>query len=247
MKKGFLFVLLLVLAVISGCATHQMNMLNLSYTPDSHKPKTDIKVAVVKPKYTAAHKVEQQFSNSLFGSMMESKMPPDFALKTKYNRDYSVRIEDAMKTDMEKILSAKGFSVSKSYDNTDEITYAEKKNISLIVEPEFDMSPIIRNEHSCLPVIGCSDKGSVSLTGSVKFVALEPMSKEKIVIKTVDLSSLGMATAVDYVGTNNADDTLVNMLNSTYPLLLAKIDKIIDADEINQSLSDIQKLKQKSQ
>lgn len=246
MKKMFVLAVA-VASLLSACATYQPKLLNLSYSPNSQLQKNDIKIAVVKPRYTMVQQQTQALSGAFLGAMLENKMPPDYRLKSKYSKDYIMRIEHALTTDIEKILTSKGFSVVKTYDNADEITFSEKKNISLIVQPEFDLGPIFRNEHTCFPLFGCTDKGSINMTGGLAFIATEPMSKEKIVIKKLDLSSSGMTISKEYGDGSDAENTLIDLINSTYPMILTKIEKVIDVDEINQSLNDIKNLKLKAQ
>ncbi len=148
-----------------------------------------------------------------------------------------------MLTDMEKILESKGLKVVGGFDNFDEITYAQKKQIHYVVVPEFDFGPIIKNRRECLPVIGCRDKGTIQFIGGIKLVFYEPVSMEKIIIKRIDLSSLGYNSAIEYSGYEDADKKLMALLNKIYSQIMERVEKVIDVDELEHNMESVKSLK----
>ncbi|RMG69047.1 MAG: hypothetical protein D6710_09365 [Nitrospirae bacterium] len=239
-----------VLVFVVSCTTTQYATLNLAYNPSmetTHPQQEEVRIALLKPVYTTAvQRAIQQLSLSPFGSLMEQAMPPDYRLKSKYNKEYVLRLQNAMLADLERIIADKGLKVYKSYTSLDEIPYSDKKNIDLVMLPEFDIAPIITNKRSVIPVVGVKrDEGVIQLAGRVKLTFLEPMSKEKIVIKNIDVTSLGINNSVTYKSSKDADNQLITLLNETYPALMEKIDTLIDAQEIANSLKDIRHLKEK--
>ena len=246
MKMLKLILLILSISFICSCATTQYSTLNLLYEPASTTPsEVDVKIAVVKAKYTAVQEVSQQLVQSPFASLMERAMPPDYQIKSQYNNEYVLRLQNSILTDLKKIISGKGLRVYRSYDSVDEISYSDKKNMDLILEPEFDLGPVVRNARTTRPFLGTSDKGTIQLTGKIKLVFFEPLSKENILIKTIDISSTGLDSSVSYESGQDAENQLIVLLNNMYPQLMEKIEKVIDTEEIKALLSDIKHLKDK--
>jgi len=245
---GIVLALLSLSIGIFSCAPKaQTATLNLSYTPKSYaKEKTNIKVAIVKPIVTYKEKFSESISTSPFGALLAQNMPADYRLKSKYYADYVQRLRNAMLTDLERIAESKGLKVVGGFDNIDEITYSDKKNIDYVIVPEFDFGPVIRNKRECLPVIGCQDKGTIQFVGNVKLVFYEPMSMEKIIIKRVDLSSIGYNNAVEYSGYEDADNKLMTLLNNIYGKIMARMEKILDVDELKHNLENVKVLKGKT-
>ncbi|MBI3753039.1 MAG: hypothetical protein HY266_03205 [Deltaproteobacteria bacterium] len=230
-----------------SCAAPQQHMLSLSFNSSSaNSSKTEIKVALVRAKYSGVAALQQQMAQSPFGSLIEGNMPADYQIKSKYNKDYVLTLQNSISTDLEKVISAKGMKVHRSFDSMDEISYSDKKNMDLIVQPEFDFGPIVTNKRSCHPVVGCSDSGTILFAGKLKLNFIEPLSKEIIITKTLDITSLGYNNSVRYESAEGADNQLIDLLNNIYPRLLAKVEIAIDTEEVKQSLRDIQHLKEKN-
>jgi hypothetical protein len=237
----------LMVILVYSCATTKPNFLNLTYEPTTALQKElEIKVALVKPIYTFKSKMQEAITTSPFGALMEKAMPADYKIKAKYNNDYVQRLRNAMLSDIEKILRAKGLKIVGNYENFDEITFSEKKNIDYVIMPEFDFGPVVRNQRQCLPVVGCQDKGTIQVIGNLKLVFYEPLSKEKVIIKRVDLSSLGYSSVVEYSGYEDADGKLIDLLNNIYPKLMNTIEKLIDVEEMENQMSNIRRLKEKN-
>jgi hypothetical protein len=245
MKKIKLgFILIFFGIIISGCATNY-TALDLNYTAAENLEKKDVKVALIKPVYSASQAASQAASASPYAGLMARMLPPDYKLKAKYNTDYVINLRNAMQTSMESILLSKGFNVAKTFDSADEVSYSYKKDIDLLIEPEFDFGPVIRNKRTNIPVVGPVDKGTIQMTGKIKIVFTEPMSRETILIKNIDISSLGFANSIKYSDGKEAENSLVIMLNQMYPELMDKIKAVIHADEVMNSLEDVKRLKEK--
>lgn len=244
--KHVIFALSLAFLVLMySCASKQQQaFLNLSYTPkEKVQTKTDIKIAVVKPVYSLTQKVMQSVTTSPLSSLLEQAMPADYKLKSKYYSDYVQRLRNAMTVDLEEIASAKGLIVVKTFDNFDEITFNEKKSIDYVLMPEFDFGPVVKNKRQCFPVVGCIDKGTIQMIGSFTLVFYEPMSREKIIIKKIDMSSLGYSSAIEYSGFEDADNKLMELLNEIYAKLMSKVETLIDVEELKQNLKNVKQLK----
>jgi len=231
--------------LLSACTSANYNMLNLNYKPQQQKlEKKAIKIALVKARYSVNQQMSQQLSQSLFSNMMPQRMmPTDYKVKEKYNNTYVFNLQNAMQISIENILLSKGFEVIKTLDSIDEVLYSDKKNIDLLLEPEFDFGPVVRNERTNIPLIGPIDKGMIQLTGKIKLIFSEPMSREMILLKSIDISSIGFNSSVEYSNAKDADNQLIELLNNMYPKLMGKIEKIVDPEVLIQSLADIKRLK----
>gem|GEM_PF-7083116 len=70
-----------------------------------------------------------------------------------------------------------------------------------------------------------------------------------MLIKTVDISSLsnsGLLAQASYVGYDEAEQALIDILNRAYPELMTRVAIVIDSDEINATMADVNKLKAKN-
>lgn len=235
-------VLLFVLFVLSGCSGPTA-VLNLQYQGiEKTTKKHQVKVAMVEPKYVASSATQSVMSSPLMRfAGATGGMPLDMHLTQVYYTEYAPRIQTALLGDIERILAAKGFIVTAKYASMDEIPYAAKKQVDLIVVPEFDFAPMVQDRVTRVPIVGNIHSGEIHLVGRLEIDMVEPMSKELIVIKKVDVSS----ARSKYSGENEAKDTLINLLNTSYPDIIRKAAAIMDADEIVEAAKDVKELKKK--
>ncbi|MCP3922835.1 MAG: hypothetical protein GY714_09645 [Desulfobacterales bacterium] len=248
MKKIFYPVILIISVLfIFGCSQKNYTMLNLEYSPETAKvSKGKIKIALCKPGYSKTTVANNRMSNSFLGAMMIKQMPPDYRLKKKYSSDYVQTIQNSLVADTQKLLQSKGLKIYKTFNSYDEITYSEKKKVDLILEQVIDINPVIRNNRTNIPIIGPKDKGTIQLTGKIKIILSEPVSKERIMIKTIDISSIGLQSSVSYDSADDAENKLVELLNNMYPALMKKYEIVLDVEEINIAKKDIMRLKAKN-
>lgn len=253
-------ILMSITLLLSACGEVPLKPLNLSYNiPSNSVTQNDVKIALVKPKYNNIASSKQMPSisqSSPFGALLSKQMdkmlPVSYKINQKFNDDYAVSLENSMSSDIEGIVKSNGFHVVANAVSEDDITYAQKKSIDLIIEPVFDMAPVVKvtKEQSCNPYFCTDEEGIISLGGKIYLNFVEPMSKEKMLIKTVDISSLsgsGILQQVSYAGYSNAENAVVDLINGIYPVLMSKISNVIDKDEIMTTISDVKHLKQKQQ
>jgi|GEM_PF-2834199 len=247
----------LCLLMSAGCASVPVTQLSLNYVAPAQGAQTkSVKVALVKPQFAGTQaKAPMPAVGGIFGNIMNAQMEkyatPEFAIGEKYNKDYAQRVQNSMLSDLEKVLKVRGLNLSQAYDSFDEIPYSDKQKVDMIVVPSFDFGPQVTNKRTStyIPYYGTkyNDEGTVQLVGKLKVEFIEPMSKEKIIIKTIDVTSLSATYSAQYASKDEALNVFTDMLNSLYPLLMAKVEKITDADEIQLSLKDIKRLKEKNQ
>ena len=247
--KRLMVLLCLASLALTGCAGPTA-VLSLQYTGAEKAIKSyPVKVALVEPKHSKDQNLEKiaagQAQMMLAATYMATPppLPLDVQILQKYNAEYVPRLQSALHGDIERLLAGKGMTVMAKYASFDEIPFAAKKEIDLIVVSEFNFSPLILDRmNKMLFVFGpLVHTGSVELNGRLEITMVEPMSKELILIKKVDLSS----NRITYNDEAGAHDALVNLLNTTYPQIIQKAAAIMDSDEIAVAAKDVQQLKEK--
>jgi hypothetical protein len=96
----------------------------------------------------------------------------------------------SLATDFDKILIAKGMTVTGPYESLDMMTYPDKKNADLSLTPDVVLNATViegqwtRNGNNFVQPI------QVTMDGSVTLVLREPLSSEKIWIKKIPLQGV---------------------------------------------------------
>jgi hypothetical protein len=189
----------LLLALGAACATTppprptEEYQPRFSYAPAAQGAKIDVTVAIVAPQFTGDG-VDYLKSNREDGTVREMLR--------------------GMRAGFNGLLLAKGFNAAGPYDSLDAMTFPEKKSADFVLYPEFDVGPgyAIANKHTraadgksllaSLTSIGLlkAKKTEAELAveneactftvqprGTVSFVVLEPLSKEKMWVKRLEL------------------------------------------------------------
>ena len=243
MKK--LVLLLPVILLLFGCAPKQPNaILQLQYhgTNASSAPRK-AKIAILEASFTANDPYSKLMRSPLIqmAAMHGSGTPLEVSLTSTYFTNYAGRLSKTLTSDLETILVEKGFSVYGKYDSYDAIPYAAKKDIDLLIVPTFDFAPVVRNNVVNTPFIGLVDKGDIQLVGRVELYVSEPLSRERLVTKKIDV-----ATSIsNYSNTAEAHNALINLLNTTYPTILSKAAMLLDGEEVDGLIKHSHEIKSK--
>ena len=172
---------------LAACAT--VPPAPAAYSPKFHYPtaasgsKIDVTVAIVAPQFV--------------GDGL------DYA---RTNRDDGTVREmiGGMRSGFNELLLAKGFNVSGPFDALDGMTFPEKKGADFVLYPEFDVSrgwaigaKRPRAKSTALAILASVTKTksaedvecdfTIQPRGTVSFVALEPLSKEKMWVKRMEV------------------------------------------------------------
>lgn len=96
-----------------------------------------------------------------------------------------------------------------------------------------------------LPVCA-SEQGEVLLGGQLKLTMIEPLTGEKMIVKSVDANSIsnrrGITTS-SYKSSNDAINGLINIFNTDYPIILDLLSTMIDNNELSVAVKDSKKIK----
>jgi hypothetical protein len=174
-----------------------------------------------------------------------------------HRADLSQTVSDFMaaaQTDLEKIIVAKGFAIAGTYQSFDDMTFSQKDGASLALIPQISLN--IATDRG---LFGTPSVATVS--GSVVLQLLEPLSKEKVWIKRIELPpttmNVSMAPLILQNGmmATDADGTpqfgltrnsATALLNAFYASAFDKIWAHVDTREIALLKRDADKLKAKS-
>jgi len=224
---------------------------NFVFTPPSSVSATHSKmaIAILQPVYGG-----DLFADPLFSNV---KTTFDEMLK-------------AAHSDIEKILIARGFTTAGAYPTIDEMTYSQKQRASLILRSTFNLEISVNSSGGFSP-------STATMRGSVSLDFLEPMSREKVWLKRLELAPITKTVKIDtvmvgqkplelqpgqkkisladLVGVNRggqvvqviAKNSMNDLLNTFYASALEKIWNQLDAREIKSLKQDADKLKHTTQ
>jgi hypothetical protein len=151
-----------------------------------------------------------------------------------------------MQTDLEKLLIAKGFTVTGPYPTIDVMTYPEKKGANLTLTPIVDISAEARITKRARGFAGGREDGVVTIGGSVSLSMLEPLSGEKMWLKRVEVEPVQEAFVITYAdlfnnkfevtGRKTLSDTseqaVTLALNKIYPLVMQQAWTYFNPEEV---------------
>jgi len=234
--------ILAVVGIMSACAPQQIVRLPVSpwgdkyfysYEPPEKRATGSVKVtiAIVSP----------YFSEKATMDPIYSKAAKGFA--------------KSMAIDLDKIIIAKGLTITGPFENLDTMTYPDKKNANLT------LTPVILINTQSRDISGWNNRedGGIMKTIEVKidgWVVLEmrePLSSEKIWIKKIEVAEMAETTEIiaekvpvyrrpsDFIpiGYNagrilydGRPDAMANMMKKMYPVIMQTCWKYIDAEEV---------------
>lgn len=186
--------------------------------------------------------------------------PARIASASKWVKEISDAFRSSMKTDLEKLLIAKGFKVTGPYETLDAMTFPEKKVANLTLTPIIDIrseSQITQNREA-MSIIPGHQEGLFVVGGWVALTMLEPLSGEKMWLKRIEIESVSEPYAITYnlvtVGNqqrqNILSDTrpqaLTMALNKIYPIIMQQAWTYFHPEEImniNQQANEVRERK----
>lgn len=120
----------------------------------------------------------------------------------------------------------------------------------VVVETDFHPEYKISYEGKCSKLLGlpvcASEQGEVLLGGQLKLTMIEPLTGEKMIVKSVDANSIsnrrGITTS-SYKSSNDAINGLINIFNTDYPIILDLLSTMIDNNELSVAVKDSKKIK----
>jgi len=235
---------------------------NFTFTPPtSAASKKGMTVAIIKPLAKGTMFSFDAINN--YGNVTQAKVHINNMLQ-------------AIKVDLEKALVTKGYHTLGPFDSIDEMTFSQKESANLILEPVFDVSLDQVGGSIYQGLSYATQKGNLSMHGSVSLVMLEPLTREKVWIKRFDLETYTTPYQTNvleprqetYQGANGqtkidlnniifngikpkTEDTqasaTVTILNHFYQMAMNKMWDHLDPREIDGLKADADKLKKRKQ
>lgn len=239
-----LFIVATLLAVPACVAPQTAPSLDLKYAPVGRTvaPRNNIAIVLLKPRYAA---------RPLVSNDLEKEISPADTVPEIYNTKQSPRLEASLQTDMGNLFNAKGFLVSKTSGSFDALPATDKQKIDLVATTVFDFGPLVTNNQNAYRYptgdTRYTNTGSIQITGTLTIEFKEPGSHQTIMTKKIDVTALSSNLAGEYEDQAEAESKFIELLNKVYPRLMAKIDKSINADELQAALAKRKQLKDKNQ
>lgn len=261
-----------------GCApkvSREVGQLNLQYnSPEQQTVKSDKLIAIVSPEVLKPQKNNAQAqsqgagNNPFLAAILQQQMMNSGGLSfsTQYDQNYESQVRTAIGNGILDLLTKKGFNLAGPYGTFDDMTYGDKKKAYLAIVPVLNIQfaeKITKTDNTAFTHIQTVE-GVVSIGGELLVNLIEPMTKELIMSKRINLSDFNInkpfikqakvgssglmfdAVAAGNKLSDNSDKALTEAINEFYTLAMSKIDKMISAEEIisyNQSVSELKGMK----
>lgn len=214
------------------------------YQPPESKPPASVKLnlAIVNASFAEKAKMEPQY------------------------KEVSRALANSLAADFNKIIIAKGITVSGPYESLDMMTYPQKQNANLTLMPVITfnsrtaMGQWFRAEGG-----GFARNGTVYLDGWILLEILEPMSGQKMWIKKIDVGQVSRSAAIiaerkktydkngNFYGYapgavlfDGREDAMATLIKGIYPVVMQKCWDYINSEELlmlNAKANEIRSLK----
>jgi hypothetical protein len=165
-------------------------------------------------------------------------------------------------TEIKKILISKGISVSDNYWSRNDMTFSQKRDTSTLFYPAIEIY-IDQNSVDVLRKVDNSRTkkiktvGTLEISAKVELVSLEPLSGEKIWLKSLPLKRKKIKTNISYDGSLKRSTNIFKvdtkavvvaeeldaLIVEIYNKILEGVDKYVDYEEFMLLNKDIVKIK----
>jgi hypothetical protein len=257
MKKSINTILAIVSAfTLFGCSSKEVSPytnLDSIQLPSKNYPKstnknTELSFATINP----VLKINLNISQDLYDSL------------SKRLKDDVNKLSCQIPLEIKKILISKGISVSDNYWSRNDMTFSQKRDTSILFYPiiKIDMD---QNTFDVVELNGRVENkiettGKIQINARVELIALEPLSGEKIWIKSLPLRREKLEKDISYKGTlkrsiniftidtkaKNIAEDIDNLIIEIYTKILEGVDKFVDYNEfilLNKDIDKIKKIK----
>lgn len=199
--RKYVFPFLSVFLLFFACTQtvkKETGILNLRYhLYEEDAPSTGFAVALIRPQIVKYHEIQEQsnsergFFSRLITPLMEEQVDLHY-FNDKFSHDYKRPVRMAITNSLQNIFIKRGFKPIGPYDSPDDLIYREKKEAYLMVFPRLDLT-ISRTDKKieCQWITNlCREEGSIVVGGELKLNFIEPLTKEKVITKKINLYHL---------------------------------------------------------
>lgn len=257
---------------LSACAPKvhkEIGQLKLKYEfPEEQAVQSNLVISLISPSFQSkTDDTSKQLlaSNPFLQAMMAQGGMfnlPDFNMKLK--EFYLQRVKTGFDNAFVDMITRKGFVWKGPFGSFDDMTYDDKKKSYLSLLPE--MSIFIEKKGTSLAdskiTKVVTERGSIVVSGEMLLSLVEPMTKERIMSKRINLSEFNICKEYIYqtkIGSNglifdamtsgtelqdNTDKVLAEAINEFYTKSMDKIYKMISEEEILSYQVSVQELKE---
>lgn len=249
----------LLIFTLAGCASTAPTKtdtptLKLDYHSQSNAPQNGKTVAIISLVIVTndASTTEKSFVSTLPIKLASRALK--FSAVESYHENYETPLQNAMQSGLDEIMSKRGFTTKGPFKSIDAVPFADRKNSYLAVVPKLFLNIEQQsNSHSCMHSI-CTDAGSISLRGDLLIRFVDPLTEQTVRTMPIDLNGFGIRKNyvhqypqethkavrqglmyTDKASASRIDDAnkeLVDAINEFYADSMAKIDKLISAEDL---------------
>lgn len=179
--------------LLSACSAipvdQQVGQLDSSYDFGVKEPKNNLQLAIVSPEGGISRLEQINNKMNKFALLMNSNRTIKNNRVTIHNKYYK-EVRSAFEQGLEELITTRGFNYSGPYQTFDDITFGDKKSSYLAIVPLFEMSVSEQDVHLDNGMAYTEETGVISVDGSVVVKMIEPLTKQTIMQKRIDLSKL---------------------------------------------------------
>jgi hypothetical protein len=249
----------LLIFALAGCASTTPTktdtpVLKLDYHSQSNAPQNGKTVTIISLVIVTndASKTEKSFISTLPIKLASRAL--EFSAVESYHENYETPLQDAMQSGLDEIISKRGFTTKGPFKSIDAVPFADKKSSYLVVVPKLFLNIEQQSSsHSCMQSV-CTDAGRISLSGDLLIRFVDPLTEQTLRTMPIDLNGFGIRK--NYVHQypqethkavrqglmyndkssssliDDANKQLVDAINEFYADSMAKIDKLISAEDL---------------
>lgn len=252
--------------ILSACSSipvdHQTGVIDTNFDFGKPAKSTNKAIAIVRPTGDFTRYQNNIDINPLLAAIVQqqNRAPDQVALT------YEQKVKRAFQEGFERLITSRGFTYTGPYDSFDEITYRDKKTSYLAVIPEFKITAGKANVKREKGVSHIKETGFVRVDGEFTIKLVEPMTKQVLMQKRVDLAKLKInepytkewepstahkdlfemalkeAVKPDVL-TDNYDKAYADAMTKFYQGSMAQLNKYISREEILDYQKDVADLK----
>ncbi len=173
--------------------------------------------------------------------------PAQLAREPQWVKDTASAFTSSMQTDIEKLLIAKGFTVTGPYATLNDMTYPEKKGANLTLTPIVDISSqanVTQETEAIGALFAGRQEGVLTIGGFVSLKMLEPLSGEGMWLKRVEIEPVQERFVVTYnivtregrkhrnILSDTSEQAVTAALNKIYPLVMQQAWTYFNPEEV---------------
>ncbi len=257
--KTLMSILTLFLIILTLCACAPQNAyimkepgtLNLAYDfPQTKSKPTNLSIAIVSPQMAGDPKMNNMYVN------MNAAQPwqNPYFFNSRFWA-YKDQVTTGFANGLQELISRKGFNIKGPYATFDDLTFTDKKEAYLALIPTMTVNIEKKGVQGGRNFDVYSETGVIQVNGELRLDFIEPMTKEKVLVQRINLSSLnvqkpykiqrtlGALAALAVKSEDTSDQAIADACNEFYQKAMAKIWEFVSEEELLGYKKQIQDLK----